>query len=50
MTKQDWLAKAEEIERNIEVLMEQEDAGSYLEYLHAKAQACRGLAVDAEDG
>jgi hypothetical protein len=50
MTKQDWLAKAEEIDHKIEELMGAEDAGSaYLEYLHAKAEACRFLAVDAAD-
>ena len=48
MTRREWRAKAEALDRKIEELMETEDAGgAYLEYLHAKAEARRFLAVNA---
>jgi hypothetical protein len=49
MTKQEGLAKAEEYDRKIAELMETGADGSSLEYLHAKAEACRFLAVNAID-
>jgi hypothetical protein len=49
MTKREWLSKAEEYDRKIEELMEAGEDGSYLEYLHQKAQWCRSLAAEAEE-
>jgi hypothetical protein len=49
MTKREWLSKAEEYDRKIEELMEAGEDGSYLEYLHQKAQWSRSLAAEAEE-
>lgn len=49
MTKSDWVARAEAIERKIDELLERGEDGSYLDYLHAKAEACRFLAVNTEE-
>jgi hypothetical protein len=49
MTKQDLLTHADEIEQQIAELMSQGKDGSYLEYLHHKANACRARAVEARE-
>ena len=50
MTRSEWLAKAEEVERKIDALLEAgEEGGSSLEYVHAKAEACRFLAVNTPE-
>ena len=49
MTTRDWLNQAAEIEQQIADLLSEGEDGSYLEYLHHKAQACRALAVEAQE-
>jgi hypothetical protein len=50
VTRSEWLAKAEAVERKLAELLEGEDASSsYVDYLRAKAQAARFLAANAPE-
>lgn len=49
MTKQELLTLAEELEHEIADRISLGEDGSYLEYLHHKASACRARAVEAEE-
>ena len=49
MTQKQWLEQAEKYERLAEEMADiTQDLGSYHEYLHHAAQACRAFAVDAD--